>query len=391
MRKTERAYRDFIQKRRETGLLRTFCDLETADSRTLTTDGQAYLNFSSNDYLGLRFHPALIERSKEWADRYGAGAGASRLVTGNLDIFTRIENKLAAFKGKEAALVMVSGFQANASVLPALFDRQVLGAEPLVFTDKLNHASMHLGCAAADIKQIRYRHNDMAHLEELLNERADLDQPKFILTESVFSMDGDIADLDELSRLAKQHDAFLIVDEAHATGVLGPHGKGLADQADMVIGTFSKAMGSFGAYIACSQEIKDYLVNKCAGVIYATALPPATLGAIDAALDLVPDMDGPRAHVAGLAARFRAEIIKLGYDAGESQTQIVPVIIGGTKDAMAFSAQLKEAGMWATCIRPPTVPMHSSRIRFAFSAAHREDDLQRLLDCFKSFAVTKAA
>lgn len=391
MRKTERAYRDFIQKRRETGLLRTFCDLESADSRTLTRAGRDYLNFSSNDYLGLRFHPVLIERSQEWAARYGAGAGASRLVTGNLDIFTRIENKLAAFKGKEAALVMVSGFQANASVLPALFDRQVLGAEPLVFADKLNHASMHLGCAAADIKQIRYHHNDMAHLEELLEEHSASDQPKFILTESVFSMDGDIADLDALSRLARQHDACLIVDEAHATGVLGPHGKGLADKADIVIGTFSKAMGSFGAYVACSQDIKDYLVNKCAGVIYATALPPATLGAIDAALDIVPAMDAPRVHVADLAARFRADIKNLGYDVGESQTQIVPVIIGGTKDAMAFSAQLKEAGIWATCIRPPTVPMHSSRIRFAFSAAHSADDLARLLDCFKSFAVTKAA
>lgn len=391
MRKTERAYRDFIQKRRETGLLRTFCDLETADSRTLTTAGRDYLNFSSNDYLGLRFNPALIERSKEWAARYGAGAGASRLVTGNLDIFTRIENKLAAFKGKEAALVMVSGFQANASVLPALFDRQVLGAEPLVFTDKLNHASMHLGCAAADIKQIRYRHNDMAHLEELLNERAISDQPKFILTESVFSMDGDIADLDALSRLAKHYDAVLIVDEAHATGVLGPHGMGLADKADIVIGTFSKAMGSFGAYVACTQEIKDYLVNKCAGVIYATALPPATLGAIDAALDIVPDMEAPRAHVAALAQTFRDEIVALGYDAGGSQTQIVPVIIGGTKEAMAMSARLRDEGIWATCIRPPTVPMHATRIRFAFSAAHREDDLDKLLDCFKGFAAAKAA
>lgn len=391
MRQTERAYRDFIQKRREEGLLRSFYDFSPADSRQIAVGGTNYLNFSSNDYLGLRFHPALIERAQEWGGRYGAGSGASRLVTGNLDIFTTIETKLAAFKEKEAALVMVSGFQANASVLPALFDRQVLGAEPLVFADKLNHASMHLGCAAADVKQIRYRHNDMAHLESLLEEHKDSDRPKFILTESVFSMDGDIADLDVLASLTKKYDAFLIVDEAHATGVLGDGGKGLAGKADLVIGTFSKAMGSFGAYVACTQDIKDYLVNKCAGLIYATALPPANLGSIDAAIDLVPAMDRERAHVLKLAADFRTEMKTLGYDTGDSQTQIVPVIIGGAEQSLALSGKLKEAGLWATTIRPPTVPRDTARIRFAFSAAHTAGDLEKLIRAFRNFTVSKAA
>jgi 8-amino-7-oxononanoate synthase len=391
MRQTERAYREFIQKRREEGLLRGFYAFSPVDSRHIAVAGTDYLNFSSNDYLGLRFNPALTERAKDWAGRYGAGSGASRLVTGNLDIFTTIETKLAAFKGKEAALVMVSGFQANASVLPALFDRQVLGAEPLVFTDKLNHASMHLGCAAANVKQIRYRHNDMAHLESLLDEQKDSDQPKFILTESVFSMDGDIADLKTLSALAKKHDAFLIVDEAHATGVLGNRGKGLALDADLVIGTFSKAMGSFGAYVACSQDIKEFLINKCAGLIYATALPPAVLGSIDAAIDLVPAMDKERAHVQKLAATFRDEMKLLGYDTGDSQTQIVPVIIGGAEDSLRLSEKLKEAKLWATTIRPPTVPKDTARIRFAFSAAHTESDIEKLLGAFKSYGTAKAA
>lgn len=391
MRQTERAYRDFIQKRRDDGLLRGLYDFSAGDSRRIAVAGTDYLNFSSNDYLGLRFDPRLIARSREWTERYGAGAGASRLVTGNLDIFTSVEKKIAAFKGKDAALVMVSGFQANASVLPALFDRQVLGAEPLVFSDKLNHASMHLGCAAAGVTQIRYRHNDMAHLAQLLEEHIDSPRPKFILTESVFSMDGDIAPLGQLAGLAQQMDAMLIVDEAHATGVLGERGRGLAERADIVIGTFSKAMGGFGAYIACSDVLKDYLVNKCAGLIYATALPPSVLGAIDAALDIVPGMDKERAYVGALAARFREEMQAMGFDTGDSSTQIVPVIIGGAQECLALSEKLKAAGLWATTIRPPTVPANTARIRFAFSAAHTDADIDRLLAVFKTIPAIKAA
>ncbi len=391
MGQTERAYRDFIQKRREDGLLRALHDISATTARQITVAGVDYLNFSSNDYLGLRSHPALIEKARDWTARYGAGAGASRLVTGNIDIFTTVERKLAAFKGKDAALVMVSGFQANASVLPALFDRTVLGAEPLVFADKLNHASMHLGCAAAGVTQIRYRHNDMAHLAELLEEYIDSPRPKFILTESVFSMDGDIAPLSQLAGLAEQMDATLIVDEAHATGVLGEHGRGLGDRADIVIGTFSKAMGGFGAYVACSDTVKEYLINKCAGLIYATALPPSVLGAIDAALDIVPGMEKERAHVGALAARFREEMQERGYDTGASATQIVPVIIGGAEDCMALSAQLKAANLWATTIRPPTVPKGTARIRFAFSAAHTDDDITRLIAAMPPARTTKAA
>lgn len=391
MGRTERAYRDFIQKRREDGLLRGLYDFSGGDSRQISVAGHDYLNFSSNDYLGLRFDPRLIDRAQAWAAQYGAGAGASRLVTGNLDIFTTIENKLAAFKGKEAALVMVSGFQANASVLPALFDRAVLGAEPLVFADKLNHASMHMGCAAAGVTQIRYRHNDMTHLAQLLEEHIDSPRPKFILTESVFSMDGDIAPLGQLAGLAEQMGATFIVDEAHATGVLGDKGRGLADRADIVIGTFSKAMGSFGAYVACRHTVKEYLINKCAGLIYATALPPAVLGAIDAALDIVPDMAAQRAHVGALAARFRDGVQAMGFDTGASATQIVPVIIGGAEECMALSDKLKETGLWATTIRPPTVPNGTARIRFAFSAAHTHDDIERLLAVFKTMPAARAA
>lgn len=391
MSKIESLYADFLNNQEKQSLKRELVSLKRPSTREITVNGQDFLNFSSNDYLGLCYHPLLIKRAKEWTTQYGAGSGASRLVTGNLEIFTTLENKIAAFKKKQAALVMVSGFQTNVSVLPALFDKKILGATPFIFSDKLNHASMHVGCNAAGISQIRYRHNDMAHLEELLEKHKDDNAPKFILTESVFSMDGDIAPLEKITALAQKYDCFTIVDEAHATGVLGENGSGLGHEADIVIGTFSKAFGAFGAYVACSQILKDYLVNKCSGLIYATALPPATLGSIDAALDLVPSMNDEREHLQNLAATFRAEIKNIGFNYGESETQIVPLMIGYADDALNFSNQLKQNNIWATAIRPPTIPLHAARIRFAFSAAHTQNDLDFLIEILKKFKNVKAA
>ncbi|MGD9196540.1 MAG: aminotransferase class I/II-fold pyridoxal phosphate-dependent enzyme, partial [Methyloceanibacter sp.] len=284
----ESRYQAFLEKLSRDHLRRNLTDVAAKDARTLEVGGRRYVNLASNDYLGLRFHEALIERACAWAREFGTGSGASRLVTGNLELFARIERKVAALKNKPAALVMASGFQANAGVLKALFDKTVIGAEPLVFADRLNHASMHFGCQAAGVSQVRYRHLDTAHLAELLDRHATDPRPKFILTESVFSMDGDVAPIAEIAKLAREHDAMLVVDDAHATGILGEGGRGLSDGADLVIGTFSKALGSFGAYVACSETMRDYLVNRCGALIYSTALPPQVLGAIDAALDLLP-------------------------------------------------------------------------------------------------------
>lgn len=345
----------------------------------MLVDGREYLNFSSNDYLALSHHPALIERACAFAREYGAGSGASRLVTGNLDVFDAVEAKVARLKGKEAALVLASGFQANATVLQALLDRQVLKAEPLVFGDKLNHASMHFGCAAAGVKQVRYRHRDVAHLAGLLETHRADERPKFILTESVFSMDGDVADMAALAGLAREHEALLVCDDAHATGILGDRGAGLSAGADIVIGTFSKALGSFGAYVACPADIRDYLINRAAGFIYSTAPPPSLLGAIDAALDLLPVLDAERAQVAGLAAELRQQLAARGLDSGASSTQIVPVILGDSQRALAVSTRLREAGFWATAIRHPTVPAGTARLRVTFTAAHAASDIRGLL------------
>ncbi len=378
MPKRESRYQADLLAREAAGLRRSLQPVRREGARTLIVRGRRYLNVSSNDYLGLADHPALIARARDWARRYGAGATASRLVVGNLALFDRIEAKVAALKGKPAALVLASGFQANAAVLQALLDKTVLGAEPLVFTDRLNHASIHFGCQAADVRQIRYRHCDADHLAELLDKHGQEDRPKFIITDTVFSMDGTVAPMQRLGELARAHDAHLIADDAHATGVLGEGGKGMAGDADLVIGTFSKALGSFGAYVACSETMRDYLTNRCTGLVYSTGLPPPVLGAIDAALDLVPALDAERAHVAGLAETFRREARALGYET-PSTTQIVPLILGEAKAALALMERLAEAGIWATAIRPPTVPKGTARLRIAFSAAHQTEDLDRLL------------
>jgi 8-amino-7-oxononanoate synthase len=368
------------EQRRVRRRLRT---VTPAPGGRILVNGAPMVNFSSNDYLGLSKHPALIERAHAWAAGYGASAQASRLVCGNLDLHERVEAKLAGLKGTEAALLLASGWQANAAVLPALLAAAAVQGEPQVYTDKLNHASLHHGCQAAGVRQIRFRHNDLDHLESLLAARADTPGAKFIVTESVFSMDGDRTDVARLADLAERHGAFIYLDEAHATGVLGPRGMGLAGLApgriDLIMGTFSKALGGFGAYIAGSRALCDYLVNACSGFIYTTALPPAVLGAMDAALDLVPGLDAERARLAAHGDRLRAALHELGMDTAASSTQIVPAIVNDEARALALGAALEREGLLAVAIRPPTVPANTSRLRIALSAAHTEDDVTRLI------------
>ncbi|WP_367160554.1 8-amino-7-oxononanoate synthase [Kozakia baliensis] len=345
--------------------------------------GAPLLDFSSNDYLGLAFHPILRDRAADWAQRYGAGARASRLVSGTLEAHRQVEEKLAHFKQTEAALIFASGWQANAAIVPALLglSKTQTGHPALVFTDRLNHASLHHGCAAAGVHQIRFRHNDLAHLEEQLVRRADLPGLRFILTESVFSMDGDRADIAALQALADRYNAFLYLDEAHATGVLGPEGRGLScgHGVDLVMGTFSKALGGMGAYVAGSRALCDWLVNVCSGFIYSTAPSPPMLGAMDAALDIVPGMNAERAALQARAQFLRAKLHEDGWETGPSSTQIVPVMIGETQRALAIATALEERGMLAIAIRPPTVPQGGARLRLALNATHHESDIEKLV------------
>jgi len=362
------------------GQLRRLQPMQLAPQGRLLRDGGEFLDFSSNDYLGLSRHPLLIERASAWAAEMGAGAGASRLVTGTSSAHLAVEAKIAAFKGTEAALLFASGWQANAAVIPALV-KAAPGAA--VFTDRLIHASLHQGCAAAGVRQIRFRHNDLDDLETLLASKGKDAPARIIVTESVFSMDGDRADMQRLAAIARAHDAFLFVDEAHATGVLGPGGAGLSatvpGSVDLVMGTFSKALGGFGAYVAGSRLLCDYLINACGGFIFSTAPPPAVLGAIDAALDLVPSMDAERRHLADLAERLRSGLREIDLDTGPSTTQIVPAIVGEARTALELSRKLADRGIVAAAIRPPTVPNGTSRLRLALRASQETGDIERLL------------
>jgi 8-amino-7-oxononanoate synthase len=371
----------FFAGLQQAGRRRTLRPVEPLAAGRVRVGGRELVNFSSNDYLGLTRHPLLVERARQWAAEFGAGSGASRLVSGHLAALDALEGRIAAAKGCEAALMLVSGWQCNASVLPALLDAELWGAPPLVFADKLIHASLHAGLAVAGVRPIRYRHDDLGHLEALLAKAAGTPGPRFIVSETVFSMDGDATDVAALAGLAQAHDAFLYLDEAHATGVLGQGGFGLTvgHPVDLAMGTFSKGMGSFGAYVAGSARLKDYLVNRASGLVYATALPPAVLGAVDAAIELVPTLDAERTRLQAGAERLRRAWRDHGLDTGLSATQVVPLILGDECRTLAVATRLEERGFLAVAIRPPTVPPGTSRIRFALSAAHTDADLDALI------------
>ncbi|MDG2001741.1 MAG: 8-amino-7-oxononanoate synthase [Novosphingobium sp.] len=367
------------------GQHRSLRSTEMKPQGRLQLEGRNCLDFSSNDYLNLSQHPLLIERASEWSKKLGAGAGASRLVTGTREAHLALEARIAAFKGTEAALLFATGWQANAAVVPAL-----LAAAPgaAVFTDRLIHASLHHGCAAAGAKQHRFRHNDLDHLEELLANKGADSPARIIITESVFSMDGDMADLARLVDIAQRLDAFLYLDEAHATGVVGPGGAGLSagfpGSVDLVMGTFSKALGCFGAYVAGSRLLCDYLVNTCSSFIFSTAPPPAVLGAIDAAFELVPLMDRKRAHLGELGDTLRRGLSTLGVDSLNSTTHIVPAIVGDAGEAVRLSEALADRNIVASAIRPPTVPPGTSRLRLALRATHSHDDIDMLVAAIRA-------
>jgi 8-amino-7-oxononanoate synthase len=365
--------------------------------RVLPVIPNGAVDCASNDALGLAYHPEVIRRAGEWLAQYGAGGRASRLVSGEHAGFAALEATLARLKRTEAALVLGSGFQANATLLPALLNCAVLGAEPLVFVDRLIHASLYHGLAAASgggrpFGVRRFRHNDLGHLEQLLQDSATRPGPRFIITESLFSMDGDGPDLAALLALKQKYDAFLYLDEAHCTGLYGTDGMGCStlypEQTDLVLGTFSKALGSYGAYVACSADLRAYLVNHCKGLIYSTALPPAALGAAAAALELVPQMEAERRQVLAAADRLRQHLAGLGLATGPGHSHIVPVILGDSATALAASRFLLEQhGFYCPAIRPPTVPEGSSRLRISLSPALCGAVLERLCAAWSDFSL----
>ena len=372
-----------LAERRSHHLLRSLETVKPLSGVEIEIKGRKMLNFCSNDYLGLAWHPLLRQRAAEYMERYGAGSTASRLVCGNYDRFEHLENKIATLMKRESSLIFNTGFQTNVSLIPALADR-----ETLILSDRLNHNSIIQGSLLSRCKVKRFYHNDMTHLKDLLRENRTKGFSRIlIITESVFSMDGDRCDIDTLIELSEEYDSVLVIDEAHATGVFGKKGMGLTQgrNVDLTMGTFSKAGGSFGAFVACDKDIRDYLINFCYGLIYTTALPPAALGAIDAALELVPNMDKERKDLQRKADQLRSSLKEIGFNTGQSSTQIIPVIIGSEKKTLTLSTWLKDNGILAMTFRPPTVGEGEARIRLALSVLHTEKHMERLIDLFKEW------
>ena len=370
---------DFAERLRELdegGLRRRLRLVEGPQGPRVVLDGRPVLLLCSNNYLGLAEHPQVREAAAEAALRWGAGAGASRLISGNMEVHRRLEERLAAFKGYEAALLFGSGYMANVGAIAAL-----AGRGGVVFSDELNHASIVDGCRLARAETFVYRHGDVEHLAWGLRRAGG--RGSLIVTDGVFSMDGDLAPLPELARLAREHGCRLMVDEAHATGAIGPGGRGsvaaadLGAEVDLVVGTLGKALGSYGAYVCAGAELTEYLLPAARPFVFSTAPPPPVAAAALAALELLEAEPGRPARLQVNAASLREALAAEGLDTGGSQTQIVPLAVGEPEAAMELCERLLERGVFAQGIRPPTVPPGSSRLRFSVMATHEPAELRR--------------
>ncbi|MBS0290537.1 MAG: 8-amino-7-oxononanoate synthase [Proteobacteria bacterium] len=358
--------------------------------RHLPANRSFLYDFSNNDYLGLSQNPLVIQAAIKAADQDGVGAKASRLIASQKAL-KALECTIAKSKKTSSALIFSTGFQANLSVISAILDRKVLGTVPLVFADRLNHASMHAACQLAQVKQQRYRHCDYDHLEALLK-ASNSTQPKFILTESVFGMDGDVACLETLVKLAKDNSALLYVDDAHATGLFGANGYGLtedfAKEIDITMGTFSKALGSSGAYITCHKTLRRYLINRCQGFIFSTAPSPMQVAAMQAAWDLVPCMQ-PKAKILLQTAQHLKEALQaMGFETGNTKTHIIPIILSDPKRTLVAQQFLASKGICVSAIRPPSVPPLQSRLRIALNCNHTSEAINALINGLRDLKIS---
>lgn len=361
---------------RERGLYRRLRLIEGPQGPQVLVGGRPVLLLCSNNYLGLADHQRVRDAAAEAALRWGAGAGASRLISGNMEPHRKLESALARFKGYESALLFGSGYLANTGTIAAL-----AGKGEVVFSDELNHASIIDGCRLAAAETFVYRHGDLDHLAWGLSE-AD-GRAALIVSDGVFSMDGDVAPLPGLLDLARRHGARLMVDEAHATGAIGPGGRGsvaaagLSGEVDVVVGTLGKALGSYGAYVCADAEVVDFLVNRARPFVFSTAPPPPAIGAAAAALELLLDEPELVDRLQANAATLRAGLAAEGLAAGRSSSQIVPLEVGDAEPTMELCELILERGVFAQGIRPPTVPEGSSRLRFTVMASHSADELER--------------
>jgi 8-amino-7-oxononanoate synthase len=363
-----------LEELRDRGLYRRLRLIDGPQGPQVQLGGRQVLLLCSNNYLGLADHPEVRAAAAEAAMRWGAGAGASRLISGNMEPHRQLESRLAEFEGYGAALLFGSGYLANTGVIAALSR-----AGEVVFSDQLNHASIVDGCRLSRAETFVYRHGDLEHLAWGLREAGG--RGALIVSDGVFSMDGDIAPVAGLLELAREHGCRLMIDEAHGTGAVGPGGRGtvaaagLSGEVDVVVGTLGKALGSYGAYACADAETIDLLLNTARPFVFSTAPPPPSVAAAAAALELVSDdrVERLRAN----ASRFRAALAAEGLESGRSRTQIVPIEVGDAAVTMELCERMLERGVFAQGIRPPTVPEGSSRLRFTVMASHRAEELER--------------
>jgi glycine C-acetyltransferase/8-amino-7-oxononanoate synthase len=366
---------EILDELRAAGLYRQLRVVESAQGPRVRLDGRDVLLLCSNDYLGLAADSRLRAAASDAAERWGAGAGASRLVSGNMTLHRELEDELAAFKGYARCVLFGSGFLANVGVIAAL-----AGRGEVILSDALNHASIVDGCRQARAETIIYEHADLESLEDGLRRAGG--RPALIVTDGVFSMDGDLAPLQGIVELARRHQARVLVDEAHATGVIGPGGRGLVAalgleaEVDVVVGTLSKALGSYGAFVCCGPELAEFLINRARTLIYSTALPPPTVAAALAAVRLVREEPAIVQRLWANARLLRIELAGQGFEVAVTDMPIVPVVLGDPKLAVEVCERALSQGVFAQAIRPPTVPAGTSRLRVVATAAHSADELR---------------
>ncbi|MDH3598468.1 MAG: glycine C-acetyltransferase [Candidatus Tectomicrobia bacterium] len=377
------------------GLLARPRVVDSAQGAWITVDGKQVLNLCANNYLGFANHPRLKEAARAAVDRFGVGPAAVRSIVGTLSLHCELEQRLAAFKGVEATLALQSGFSANLAVIPALMQDG-----DVIFSDALNHASIIDGCRLSRAQVIRYRHCDPADLAAALRRTTDV-RRRLVITDGVFSMDGELAPLPDIVKIAAAHDAWVMVDDAHGEGVLGASGRGISHhfglngQVDIEIGTLSKAFGVVGGYVAGSQILIDYLIQQARPFLFSSAAPAADVAACIAAVQMLEASDEAVQKLWANTHFLQAELRALGFDLGRTQTPITPIMVGEAQQAKTFSSALFEAGVFAQAIAFPTVPRGTARLRLMASATHSREDLdfalQTLAEVGRTYGIISGA
>lgn len=374
-----------IDELKKDGVYRKLPILETPNETEVILNGKKVINLSSNNYLGFANNPRMKKAAIEAVEKYGVGSGAVRTIVGNMDIHEELEKVLAEFKREEAAFIFQSGFNCNAGTIQAITEKG-----DLIISDELNHASIIDGCRLSRADKTIYKHSDMDSLEQVLKENRDKYNKLLIITDGVFSMDGDIAKLPEIVELAEKYEAMTYVDDAHGSGVLGESGRGTVDhfglhgRVDFSMGTLSKAIGVIGGYVAGSQTMYEWLSHRARPVLFSTSLPPAAVGAIIEAIKILSETTEYTDRLWDNAKYFKEKLGTLGFNTGHSETPITPVIIGEESKAMEFSRKLLENGVFVSGIVFPTVPKGTGRVRCMVTAAHTREQLDRAVEVFET-------